>query len=87
MKNLNKFKSIATTGYLQVLLVVANTNFIAKGDVFFMFVCSFGIGMFWSHNVKKIAFGDEYDRIVYSAASALGGLTGFYLSNFIKQIL
>mgnify|MGYP003413517013 CR=1 FL=1 len=70
------------SGFIQVFLVVLNTYFISKENVTGIIICSFGISYFWSHNVKKVAFGTEKDRIVYSFGAMTGGLLG-YLSGKI----
>ena len=70
------------SGFIQVFLVVLNTYFISKDNVTGIIICSFGISYFWSHNVKKVAFGTEKDRIVYSFGAMTGGLLG-YLSGKI----
>lgn len=73
---------IFISGFIQVFLVVLNTYFISKENVTGIIICSFGISYFWSHNVKKVAFGTEKDRIVYSFGAMTGGLLG-YLSGKI----
>ena len=73
---------IFISGFIQVFLVVLNTYFISKDNVTGIIICSFGISYFWSHNVKKVAFGTEKDRIVYSFGAMTGGLLG-YLSGKI----
>ena len=56
-----------TTGFLQVFFVVINTYFISKGYLLGIIICGFIISFIWSHNVKKIAFGSEYDRFTETA--------------------
>ena len=73
---------IFISGFIQVFLVVLNTYFISKDNVTGIIICSFGISYFWSHNVKKVAFGTEKDRIIYSFGAMTGGLLG-YLSGKI----
>ena len=67
------------TGFLQVVLVSLNTYLIAKGSVAAVPVVSFLISFIWSHNVKRVAFGDEWDRVFYSTGAALGGLAGLLI--------
>lgn len=73
------------TGFIQVFLVVLNTYCISKDFVPGIVVCSFGISYFWSHNVKKVAFGTEKDRIIYSFGALSGGLLGYFLAKIIIQ--
>ena len=69
-----------TTGFTQVFLVVLNTYFITRE---FLFGCGFLISFVWSHNVKKIAFGSELDRIIYSLGAMTGSILAFYFGKFI----
>ena len=71
------------TGFIQVFLVVLNTYFISKDFIAGIVVCSFGISYFWSHNVKKVAFGNEKLRIIYSAGAMTGGIVGYFLGKFL----
>lgn len=73
------------TGYIQVLLVVLNTYCISKDFLAGIIVCSFGISYFWSHNVKKVAFGSEKHRIIYSSGALVGGLCGYYIGKFLAK--
>ena len=73
---------IFISGFIQVFLVVLNTYFISKDNVTVIIIFIFGISYFWSHNVKKVAFGTEKDRIIYSFGAMTGGLLG-YLSGKI----
>lgn len=69
------------TGFVQVTLVAANTLFIAQGKVIPMLVVGFGISIVWTLNVKKIAFGDWWDRIIYATGAMTGTLTGYLLAS------
>lgn len=73
------------SGFIQVFLVVLNTYFISKENVTGIIICSFGISYFWSHNVKKVAFGTEKDRIVYSFGAMTGGLLGYLSGKILSQ--
>lgn len=73
------------SGFLQVFLVVLNTYFIAKDQIIGVIFCSFGISYFWSHNVKKVAFGSEGDRLLYALGAMLGGVTGFYTAKILTS--
>lgn len=72
-----------TTGFLQVFFVVINTYFISKGYLLGIIICGFIISFIWSHNVKKIAFGSEYDRFIYSIGAMSGSLTAYFLGKII----
>lgn len=71
------------TGFLQVFFVAVNTYFISElfyvGIAFVAFMISF----IWSFNIKKIAFGTNIDRIVYSSGATSGSLLGTYVSQLI----
>lgn len=72
-----------TTGFTQVFLVVLNTYFITREFLFGILVCGFLISFVWSHNVKKIAFGSELDRIIYSLGAMTGSILAFYFGKWI----
>ena len=74
---------IFSTGFLQVFLVVINTYFISKSYLLGIIICGFLISFIWSHNVKKIAFGTENERLIYS----LGAMTGSVLAFDIGKII
>lgn len=72
-----------TSGFIQVFLVVLNTYFISKDFIIGIILCSFGISYFWSHNVKKVAFGKESDRLIYASGAMAGGLAGYFLAKLL----
>lgn len=74
------------TGFLQVFFVVANTYFISKGFVFGIITASFIISLIWSWNVKKIAFGNRKDRIVYSFGAMSGSISAFYMADLLLKL-
>lgn len=73
------------TGFIQVLLVVFNTYCISKDFIPGIVVCSFGISYFWSHNVKKVAFGTEKHRIIYASGALCGGMLGYLLGKILTK--
>jgi hypothetical protein len=79
MKNLTLF----ATGFIQVFFVAVNTYFLAKGMYLGVMVASFMISIFWSFNVKRIAFGSFRDRVVYSLGATCGSLFGLWVSSLI----
>ena len=72
-----------TTGFTQVFLVVLNTYFITREFLFGILGCGFLISFVWSHNVKKVAFGSEWDRIIYSLGAMTGSILAFYFGKWI----
>lgn len=68
------------TGFLQVFFVAVNTYFISKSRFELVFICSFLISFIWSFNVKKVAFGSQADRFIYSFGAAFGGLMGLIIA-------
>ena len=75
--------TLFTTGFTQVFLVVLNTYFITREFLFGIIVCGFLISFIWSHNVKKVAFGSEWDRIIYSLGAMTGSILAFYFGKWI----
>lgn len=71
------------TGFAQVFLVVLNTYFIAREYILGVIICGFLISFVWSHNVKKIAFGKETYRIIYSVGAMTGSIVAFYFGKLI----
>jgi len=71
------------TSFIQIFLVAANTIFLANGIIIGMIVSSFGINWIWTHNVKKVSFGSQSDRMYYAAGATTGCVCGFYASKFI----
>jgi hypothetical protein len=67
------------TAFLQVFLVTVNTVFITKNDYLGVFGVSFFISLFWTFNVKSIAFSHNRDKYIYSFGAATGGLAGLIL--------
>lgn len=64
------------TGFLQVFFVAINTYFITNKQYIGVAIISFIISFIWSFNVKRVAFGTNTDRVVYSLGASLGGLLG-----------
>ena len=71
------------TAFLQVLLVSANTYFIANKFWIGIAFAGFGISYFWSINVKKISISNMSDRLVYCSGATLGGLLGVFISSHL----
>lgn len=71
------------TGFVQVIFVAMNTVFIAHYQLVANTVTAFAISYIWTHNVKKIAFGDEGDRWFYAIGAAGGSVCGTVLAGLI----
>lgn len=68
------------TGVLQVSLVAVNTYQIAHEKYLGVMIIGFLISFVWTFNVKKIAFGNNIDRIVYASGAACGSLLGLLIA-------
>ena len=75
--------ALFATGFSQVFLVVLNTYFITREFLLGIIACGFLISFIWSHNVKKVAFGSEWDRIIYSLGAMTGSILAFYFGKLI----
>ena len=71
------------TGMLQVTLVSLNVWQIANGKWASGAVTSFLISFVWTLNVKRVAFGQMLDRIVYATGAMCGFCVGIVLSQVI----
>jgi hypothetical protein len=68
------------TGFLQVIFVAMNTVFIAHYELIANTLTALAISYIWTHNVKKLAFGDEGDRWAYALGAAVGSVSGTVLA-------
>lgn len=84
-KLFNKYprSQLGFTGFLQVIFVSMNTIFVTRHAWIALTITSFCISWLWSGNVKKIAFGDSWDRITYATGAALGCAVGVVLASNI----
>lgn len=73
-------------GFLQVGFVAANAYSIAHYYPFAIILTSFAISYIWSHNVKKVAFGDEAHRLVYASGAAVGCIFGVEITRRIASV-
>jgi hypothetical protein len=71
------------TAFLQVTFVSMNVVFISKAMIVPMLICGFVISFIWTLNVKKIAFGNWRDRIIYATGAMVGSYIGFEISQLI----
>lgn len=75
------------TALMQVAFVAMNITFISKGLILYMVVTGFLISLIWTFNVKKVAFGDYWDRLAYALGAATGTLIGYELSHYLTKAL
>lgn len=75
--------TIAASGFIQVFLVAMNTVFLSRAFAWGALGAGFTISYIWSHNVKRVAFGNEADRIAYSIGAGLGSVAGMYAGKFV----
>jgi len=75
------------TAAMQVCFVAMNITFISKALILPMIITGFLISLIWTFNVKKVAFGNWYDRITYASGAALGTLAGFYISHYLAKLI
>lgn len=83
MTRAQSLASLAGTGALQVTFVAANTVFISRHDLLAAFITSFAISLIWTFNVKRVAFGDNADRIAYAGGAAIGCAFGMSVASVI----
>ncbi len=76
-----------STGFLQVFFVAINTYLITKEYYLGVLIVSFLISFIWSFNVKKVAFGTNRDRVIYSLGASFGGLSGLIIGKIIVNIV
>lgn len=69
------------TSFLQVFFVAVNTILLANGYVVGIFMASFAISYIWTGNVKKIAFSNQKERIIYAFGAGCGAVSGYYFVN------
>lgn len=75
--------TLAFTGFLQVIFVAMNTVYIMRTAWILLVATSFCISFLWSGNVKRVAFGDMLDRIVYALGAAAGCGAGVMIAQAV----
>jgi len=75
--------SVFITSFLQVTFISMNVVFISKGAVIPMLCTGFSISMLWTFNVKKMAFSNLTDRVVYATGAMIGTLVGYFITTLI----
>jgi Na+-translocating ferredoxin:NAD+ oxidoreductase RnfA subunit len=68
------------------MFIAMNTVFISKSMFIPMIITGFFISIIWTLNVKKVAFGEWVDRVVYALGASVGTAAGFIVANFIREI-
>jgi len=82
-KSIKSSLRLFLTAFLQVGLVAINVFQIANQHYVGAVIVGFGISFLWTFNVKRIAFSNLNNRILYSLGAALGTLTGIIISKFL----
>jgi hypothetical protein len=75
------------TGMVQVLLVAINTYQLAHKKWIGCFIVGFLISFVWTYNVKRIAFGKFWERVIYALGAAVGTIIGLFISIFFYETL
>lgn len=84
IKFVNRVK-LFSSGLLQICLVTSNVYLISLGMMWAIFLMSCLIAFTWTWNIKKIAFGDFFDRISYSFGAGTGAILGLYLVKLLVK--
>lgn len=77
---------LAFTGFLQVIFVSMNTIYVTRHAWVALIVTSFCISFIWSGNVKRIAFGDKLDRVIYALGAAFGCGVGVLIAGALTSV-
>jgi len=72
------------TGFLQVYFVSIQTVFLAKSFYIGVPIMGFMISFVWCFNVKKIAFGSVWDKVIYSTGASIGATLGLLTTKIFK---
>ena len=75
-----------SSGFLQVIFVSSSTYQIAHGFIIGATISGFLVSLIWSYNVRRIAFADTIDRVIYAIGAALGSFLGVYITQFIYKL-
>jgi hypothetical protein len=75
--------SLFFTGFIQVYFISVNTYFLSKEMYWGVLIAAFMISWVWSLNIKKLAFGSAFDRVVYALGATAGSLAGLWSSSLI----
>lgn len=75
---------IFLTAFMQVFFVALNTWLIAHERYVPAIITAFAISFIWTFNVKRIAFGEMKDRVLYATGAAVGSAFGLLITYLIK---
>jgi hypothetical protein len=75
------------TAVCQVTFVSMNVIFISKAMIIPMLLTGFMISFMWTLNVKKVAFGDWWDRVIYATGAMIGTGLGYLISTWMSNAL
>lgn len=75
--------NIFTTAFTQVALVAINTWQIANDKILGALIVGFLISLVWTFNVRKVAFGDKLDRVIYATGAMVGTGAGLYATQIL----
>lgn len=74
------------TALTQVSFVAMQPLFIINHKIFLMLTTGFLISLIWTFNVKKVAFGNIWDRLIYAAGATIGTGFGYLISNWVVKL-
>ena len=85
IRNLNfrGLSALFVTGYVQVVLITVNTWQITNGKYLSALPVAFAISFLWTLNVRQIAFGKIWERVIYSGGAMAGCMSGMLLSRLL----
>ena len=70
----------------QVSLVAMNMVFLTTHNLIMLGVTQLLTSLMWTFNVKKIAFGNWIDRIIYASGACAGTLIGYQLATYLTHL-
>lgn len=79
--------SLFITALMQVMFVAMSQVFISKDRYILMLITGFMISLIWTFNVKRAAFGDLRDKIIYATGAMFGTGVGYLLANYLMKII
>lgn len=74
------------TAFFQVTFVAISQVAISKDVLWLLIIAGFMISYIWTMNVKRVAFGNHRDRLIYATGAMFGTITGYFLSNYIIKL-
>jgi len=72
------------TAFIQVFCVCINIKFIASNNITKTFISSFFINLLWTINIRKMAFSNNIERLIYSLGAASGSISGLIILKHLK---